>query len=302
MRRQRSVFRNRSELLAYRFARGLGGRLSPRLEDTLGAGIGRVFHALGRRRRRILDFNLNLAYPDFSTSQRRVLGRAVARHFGRALLGSLRLQRSTPEDLLQRVDVEGLEYLEEVLHDGRGFFVLSAHLGAWEVAALRVGLEIPGGLAILHRPLDNDLLDTELEGFRALHGNRVLNKRGGARPMWAEIKRGGAVGILIDQRSNQAGAVDVPFFGHPARTHSVLAKIVRRSGAAVLPTWAFAEGRGRYRLRIEAPVPAKTTESEEELTARYTAVTEAAIRRRPEQWLWYHDRWRELRRSPVGKK
>ena len=67
-----------------------------------------------------------------------------------------------------------------------------------------------------------------------------------------------------------------------------------------MPVFTWPLGRGRYRLEFEAPLLAEEFElvgvdREERVrraTARYTAVTEEAIRRQPEAWLWMHDRWR----------
>jgi len=298
--KQRSVLRNRLEFLAYSLALQLSRVGSPVLHDRLGSALGRLFHRVARSRRSILEFNLELAYPDLSSVERHRLALEIARHFGRALLASLRLQRCTPTGLRGAVDLEGLEFLQQAAASGEGFFILSAHLGAWEVAALRSGLEIPTGLAIVHRPLDNPLLDRKLEVLRALHGNRVLGKRGATRGIMAEIRAGGAVGILIDQRASGKGAIEVPFFGHPARTHTTLARIVLKTGAAVLPVWAFGEAGGRFSMQIEEAVRAEAGEDVGELTARFAAVTERAVRRRPEQWLWYHDRWREIRLSRLS--
>jgi len=293
----RSAMRNRLELAAYRVARGLAGRGGPWLQERLGTILGGIFHRAAASRRAILAFNVGLAFPELNPQEKADFGLRVARHFGRTLLASFRLQRMTPEILSRHVEISGGDHLDRAIRSGAGFFILSGHLGAWEVAALRAGMEIPGGMAIIQRPLDNPLLDRELEHFRNRFGNSVRSKRGAVRHMLMEIRVGRAVGILIDQRANHPGALEVPFFGHPARTHSVLAGIVLRTGAVVLPIWALAEGSGRYRLIIEEPVEAGAGDDEESLTARYTEVTERAIRRRPEQWLWYHDRWREIRLS-----
>ena len=59
------------------------------------------------------------------------------------------------------------------------------------------------------------------------------------------------------------------------------------------------EGPGRYTVRFDPPLlPVELPEeerSEVPLTARLTALIEGVIRERPQQWLWYHDRWRHLR-------
>jgi KDO2-lipid IV(A) lauroyltransferase len=299
MSRDRSVLRDRAEFAAYRFVRATAGALPPRSGARVGSLIGAVFFRVGARRREILDFNLGLAYPQLDAAGRRVLGEAVARHFGRVLVDSMRLQGLTPDALLAEVEVHGREHLDDAVARGRGLFCLSAHLGSWEVAALVIGLTVPGGLAVVNRPLDNRLLDAELERLRARFGNRALGKRDIARDVLVTLRGGGAVGILIDQRVSEEVGVEVPFFGQPTWTHPVLARFARRTRAPVVPTFAVWEKPGRYSLRygevidVDELPPAEREDLP--LTARFSAVTEAAIRGRPDQWLWFHDRWRHLR-------
>jgi len=295
----RSALRDRVEYGAYLAARWVAHRAGPRAVTAVGERLGVLYHRVGRRRRRILEFNLRLAFPELGVEARRRLGLEVARHFGRVTLDALRLQRATPEALLASVRVEGQERLEAALERGRGVFLLSAHLGSWEVAALVAGLVIPQGFAVVNRPLDNPLLEAELERLRGRFGNRALGKRGVTRAMVRQLRRGGAVGVLIDQRVLEDEGVLVPFFGHPAWTHPGLARLALRTGAPVVPIWGFWEGPGRYAVRFDRPVEPDALppgeRDEVALTARLLALIEAAIRERPEQWLWYHDRWRQLR-------
>jgi KDO2-lipid IV(A) lauroyltransferase len=172
-------------------------------------------------------------------------------------------------------------------------------MGSWEVAALVTGLKLEAGLSLINRPLDNPLLEVELDRLRKLYGNHVFGKHNIAREMLRQLKTGGGVGILIDQRVREDQGIEVPFFGHPAWTHPILARVARKTGAPVVPTFALRDAPGRYTLRYEAPLMVEDlTESERDdvpLTTSYMAVLEAAIRDRPEQWLWYHDRWKQLR-------
>jgi len=299
MSRHRSTLRNRLEYAAYRVVRALAHRAGPRLVARLGAGIGDLYRLTGRRRREILLFNLRLAYPELSGQEIVRLAREVSRHFGRVTLDALRLQRARPETLLEQVEVVGRDNLEAGLAHGRGIFLLSAHIGSWEVAALTAGLLIEAGFAIVNRPLDNPLLEAELQRLRSLFGNSALGKEGITRDMLKQLRRGGAVGILIDQRTLEDEGVLVPFFGQPAWTHPALARLAVRTGAPVVPIWGLWEGPGRYTVRFDPPVMASELSAEEReevaLTAHFTRITEGIIRERPEQWLWYHDRWRQLR-------
>ena len=301
MSKDRSALRNRLEYDTFRIARGLTGLVSPAGLARIGDGIGDVYSMLGGRRREIIDFNLRLAYPEKSDEERRQLARAVTRHFGRSGLDTIRIQRLRPEELLAAVEIEGWEHVERALSYGRGVFFLTAHIGSWEVAALVTGLKLEAGLSVVNRPLDNPYLELELDRLRKLYGNDVFGKRNIAREMLRQLKSGGGVGILIDQRVREDQGVEVPFFGHSAWTHPILARMARKTGAPVVPVFALCEAPGRYSVHYKEPLRVEDlTEAESEdgpLTARYMAVLEAAIRARPEQWLWYHDRWKQLRLS-----
>ena len=299
MSKDRSALRNHVEYGAFRIARWMTGWLSPAGLAGIGDALGNLYSMVGGRRRKIIDFNLALAFPEKTDGERRQLARAVARHFGRSALDAIRIQRLRPEELLAAVEIEGWEHVERAAALGRGVLFLTAHMGSWEVAGLVTGLKLEAGLSLINRPLDNPLLEVELDRLRKLYGNHVFGKHSIAREMLRQLKSGGGVGILIDQRVREDQGIEVPFFGHPAWTHQILARVARRTGAPVVPTFALRDAPGRYTLRYEAPLMAEDlTEAEVEdvpLTARYMAVLEAAIRDRPEQWLWYHDRWKQLR-------
>jgi len=297
--KNRSALRNHVEFAGFRMARGLTGLLSPAGLAKVGDVIGNFYSTLGGRRRQIIDFNLRLAFPEVSDDERRALARAVTRHFARSALDAIRIQRLRPEELLASVDMSGWDNVERAMSHERGVFFLTAHIGSWEVAALVIGLKLEAGLSVVNRPLDNPLLEVELDRLRRLYGNHVFGKRSIVREMLTQLKAGGGVGILIDQRVREDKGVEVPFFGHPAWTPGILARMASKTRAPVVPTFALRDQPGHYRLRFEEPVMvddlAETECEEAPLTTRYMAILEAAIRENPDQWLWYHDRWKQLR-------
>ncbi len=306
MSKERGALRNQLEYAAYRAARAVVGVLPPQGLARVGDVLGSLYSFTGGRRRQIIDFNLRLAYPNTDHHERRRLARAVARHFARTALDAIRIQRLRPEELLAAVTVTGWERVQRAAELGRGVFFLTGHLGSWEVAALVTGLKLESGLSVVNRPLDNPLLEVELDRLRRMYGNHVFGKRNIARELLTQLKRGGGVGILIDQRVREDQGIPVPFFGHPAWTHPVLARMVRRTGAPVIPTFAVRERPGHYSLRYEEPVLVDDLPEEARgdvaLTGRFMAILEAAIRERPEQWLWYHDRWKQLRLGAATQK
>lgn len=293
------------EYLAILAVRGFVRLLPHRAARGLGRGIGRLAHAVLRRHRRIAAGNLALALPELGEAERRRTVRACFEHFGLALADAVSVQRFDLEELCRRLDLEGWEHLQEaeLRSGGTGLFILSAHLGLWEVAAYPPGI-YGGPLHVVGRPVDNPWLDRELTRARARHGNPLIPKRGAVRPMMRVLSRGGRVGILIDQRARPAEGIWVPFFGQPSYTTPILARLALRTGAPVVPIFGFPKPRGRYRVVLrEAIWPDEAAGLEEEdavveLTRRYLAACEREIREHPEMWLWMHRRWKRPDPTP----
>jgi KDO2-lipid IV(A) lauroyltransferase len=101
--------------------------------------------------------------------------------------------------------------------------------------------------------------------------------------------------LLIDQRVRAEEAIDVPFFGRPALTSPIVARLSQRTGAAVVPVFGEELPGGRYRVEALPPIlpsPPESREDDVAATRRYLAILEERVRARPELWLWLHDRWK----------
>jgi len=305
-----TTLKHRIEHAAVAAAEGCVHLLPHGAARALGRAIGRLAHAVLGRHRRIARNNLARAMPELPESERRRIARACFEHFGMSLLDALTAQRLDQVELCRRLDLEGWEHLQEAerraadRQPASGVVLLSAHLGMWEIAAYPPGL-YGGPLHVIGRPLDNPLLDRKLTRSRRRFGNELIPKHGAVRPMMKVLTRGGRIGILIDQRAHPGDGIWVPFFGLPAYSTPVLARIALRTGAPVVPVFGFPEPRGRYRIVLREPIwPSAVADLEgdqavAELTRIYLAACEAEIRKRPELWLWMHERWKKPRERPA---
>ena len=147
------------------------------------------------------------------------------------------------------------------------------------------------------RRIDNPKVEEFVERARTRFGNQSVDKRGAARPMLSILKSGGTFGLLVDLNTLDEEAIFVDFFGVPAATTFMLAKLALRTGAAVLPIFVpWDEQRGKYMVHILPQVSVERTGDEDEdiraLTAKLTTIVEDYIRCYPEQWLWIHKRWK----------
>jgi Kdo2-lipid IVA lauroyltransferase/acyltransferase len=290
--------RHRLEHAAYLGVRWLLRRLPHEAARPLGRRIGDLAWLVLGSRRRVALRNLAIAYPERSAAERRRLARGCFQSLGAALTDTLSATRFDLVRLCRRVELEGWEHLRAIHAQGQGFFVLSAHLGHWEVAAHVAGAWA-GPLSVVGRPLDNPHLDAELERLRHRFGNRLIPKRGAARGMLKALGQGGVVGILIDQRVREQEGILVPFFGRECPTSPVLARLSLRTGAPVVPIFCHPEPGGRYRFVARPAIrpPAADTEGDDEtavhtLTRAYLEATEREIDLAPERWMWMHDRFK----------
>lgn len=254
-----------------------------------GAGLGLLGYALlpGRRRRALA--NLELAFPDARPRARRRWARQSFENLGAQLLDIVSAARFDPVRLCGRWSLEGWEHLEVTAPAGRAGLLMTAHLGFWEVLPLAIGL-YKGGTAIVVRPLDNPRLEAEIGGARTRFGGSIIPKRGAARGMLRTLAEGGRVSILMDQRPGPGEGIPVPFFGHPALTSPLLARMALRFELPVQPCFGYPAAGGRYRLVFREPIPPEGDAAA--LTARYLAAVEREVRQAPGLWLWMHDRWR----------
>ncbi len=286
--------RHRIEYGLYLALKGLLRALPHESARGLGRKVGALGHALDRRHREVALRNLELALPEIPPEERKRLAKECYRHFGAALCDTISSTRFDPVEMCRRFTLEGWENVDLADRTGKGFFVLSPHIGFWEMVAPLVGL-YKGRFHIVVRPPDNPHLNKEVQALRTRFGNQVIPKRGAARRMLEVLREKGIIGILIDQRVQPQEGIEVPFFGRPALTSPVLARLSLRTGAPVLPVALYPEPQGRYRFVAHPPIfpmeGAKGDEAVLDLTRRYLEVAEQDIRRHPEQWLWMHRRW-----------
>lgn len=253
--------------------------------------------------RRTAEFNLRLAFPDWSDAQRSQVIRGMIRQVGWMAGEFSQFPRYTRENIQNIVAIDGAENFEAARARGKGVLFLTGHMSAWELAPFAHAL-YGHPLHFLVRPVANRRVDALINRYRCLSGNAPIEKNRAARAILKVLGEGGTVGILADHNTVIEEGVFVDFFGIPASTTSGLARIALRTDAAVVPGFLrWDEPSRKYRLGFGPAVELSRTGDEErdvlENTARFTKVIECFVRAHPDQWLWVHKRWKT--RSPGEK-
>lgn len=263
--------------------------------------LGRAGFVFNRRHRRVALDNLRTAYPDLDESTRLDLGRACFESFGMLLTDFLCSTRLRKEECLERFEVEGVQHLEAAEAMGKGVLLLTGHLGNWEALAQYLALR-GHGVSFVARPMDNPYMEEDFRQLRERFGNRSIPKRRAARGSLKVLRNQGSIGILMDQRVHPREGKAYPFFGKPAYTTSMPARLSLKTGApAVLIFGIPIDNWQRCRIVVHPPiVPDPGIESSEaavdRLTTRYLEIIEETIREQPHLWLWMHRKWRQFDR------
>jgi len=293
---RQSKFRSQLEYLLVRTLLAVFGALPLGVGLQLGPPVGSLaYFCAGGRLRRTGEKNLRLAFPDLDDRQRKELLRGSFRNFGRLLAVFSHFNRDA-KSLKAFVDCEGLEHLDKAHTNGHGVVLFTGHLGAWELTSFALAL-FGHPLSFLVRRIDNPKIEMLVDRARTQLGNRTVDKRSAAREMLQTLRAGETLGILVDLNTHEREGIFVDFFGVPASTTFILAKLALRTGARVLPIFApWDQKRGRFIVKIDEPlaVPRSGDEDQDvrQLTQSFTNVIEKYVRLYPDQWLWIHRRWK----------
>ena len=238
--------------------------------------------------------NLARAFPERPGAWRlQVLGRLPAA-LGRNLHAALACEREAARGFPSVVAERGpdgrdlVAVLRDEARDGRGAFLLTGHLGCWELLGAWLAWRL-GGLAVVTATVRNPAVDALLQERRRRLGLVPLPRTEGARPLLRALDAGQVVGVLPDQATG-VQSVMAPFFGRPAPTPVGAVRIARRRDVALVPAALVWED-GAWRVRWLPPLRPADATTDAELAAACNQALERLIERNPEQWVWFHRRW-----------
>ena len=201
------------------------------------------------------------------------------------------------EDMRNSIHVVGEKNVMSALRAHKGIIVVSAHLGNWEVglqtATCYFGLSMTG----IAKKMRNVRLEQIIYNYRTRFGNKILYKKGALPEMMQVLRQGGILGVMMDV-SRRFDGVEVEFFGRRATATPVAALLALRCKSPVLPVYCLRNPAGKLVVHIEPPVKMERTNNlRKDLLTNTQAITnrvEAAVRKKPEQWLWTLKRWKEF--------
>lgn len=304
-------FRQEIEVVFCRLGFLIGPRLPYSWLVTLARGVGFTAYFLISSQRQIALANLELALGNSKTAkERRRIARRSFQSFARTGFESLASHHLLREEWKQRFEFapRSLDLLEQLVGRKRGLIALTFHYGNWEWLSLAWGMAGYPVIAVA-QPIKNPKVETIFRFNREHAGHHLLHRspRGGiARQLYKVLKQRKTIGLLVDLNSSiEEGGRFFDFFGLPAMTTRAVGLLALRTRAPIVCSVAYPQEDGRYRIEIGPEIPynleAHVEREIDEITQRWLAYCEKAVRTHPEYWMWMYKRWKVRPTPEIGR-
>ena len=297
-----SHFKNIAEFMMFHMLKIPISLIPWKLRLSVGKILGSMFFHLDKRHRLIALSNLETAFgSQLSRKERKNIAHNSFMHFGRALMEIIGFHKLKEEQKNKLFRVKGEKNIQTALQEGKGILLFTAHYGNWEIAASYICKKAK--LSVIARALDNRLLEKELLKYRMNIGEKVIYKHQATKQILQALRAREVVAFLIDQNVLRSQAVFVDFFGRKAATTPSLAAFYLRTKSPILPAFSFPISSHAYLLKILSPLKMDLKGNYDDdvlkITQICTKIIEDQIRKNPNCWFWFHNRWKT---RPEGEK
>lgn len=259
---------------------------------AIGRIFGRIAHLVSAERRAIVRRNIELCFPELSTSERDALAYKHFLALGMSIIELGQGRWASDRTIQELCDVQNIEYLMEPLAAGKGVIMLSAHFTSLELSGRAIRLAGADYDAVYRRNR-SDFITEFLRTGRERSAESTIEKRD-IKTMVRRLREGAAVWYAPDQSYKRKGAAVVPFFGIPSMHTTATATLARLGRAVAVPYFPQRMPDGRYVLKFLPAFEDFPSDDPIEDVKRYVQVLEDHIRLCPEQYFWVHRKFKDL--------
>lgn len=255
---------------------------------AVGKALGWLVYGLSPTYRKRLKENMERA--GYAACRKEAVG-----EIGKSVLELPYIWYAPPQSVMASARIENWSLVQTVLDEGKGAIFLTPHLGCFEIIAQAIAERLP--LTALYRPPRKPALRPLMETARSRHNLALAPASlAGVRTLLKTLKQGQAIGLLPDQVPQQGEGVWADFFGKPAYTMTLPAKLHTMTGAPLILSYAERLPRGAgYRIYF-VRFGEKLEGSPEQQARAINAAMEALIEHCPEQYFWSYNRYK----TPAG--
>lgn len=260
-----------------------------------------LFNILHKRRSIAID-NIRQALPfmkrhpawagTFETAEEIALATFI--NLGISIVEVCRLYHGKGDDLIESMEVHGLENFQHAREKGNGVLCISGHCGNWELISLSFKRHLNENVWAIARKQINPYLNTIIEKMRMGYGNKVIYSKSALRPILSVIKGKGVIGMLTDQAVFYDSGATIAFLGRRALANKAPVVIAHKTGVPIVPVFGYRDN-ARHILTFHPEYTLCGDRSEDGVVQDIQALSnylEDFICAHPADWYWLHRRWK----------
>ena len=264
----------------------LGPKLSSKFSGFIFEFIGPYF-----RSKKIIQKNIKKAIPDVSENNLKKITEAMWNNYGRVFAEYIFIKEFRIGKLSNQIDVDGKDILDEIIKTNSQVVFISGHFANFELMAMyleKAGIK----LSTIYRPLNNIFLNKILENIREKYicKNQIKKGIGGLKKLMLLKKNNFSSALMIDQRVSEG--IPSKFFNQVALTTTIPAQIVKKFNIPVVPVYIQRIQDINFKITIGNPINFSKDTSVKKITDELNIILEKMIMKKPEQWIWSHNRWK----------
>ena len=264
--------------------------LGPNLSSNIS---GKIFELIGPffRSKQIIHANIRRGIPDIDSKNLENITRMMWNNYGRLFAEYMFIKEFRFGKLGRKIQIEGQEILDEIKKSKKQVIFVSGHFSNFELMAMyleKTGIE----LSAIYRPLNNIFLNSIMEGVREkfICKHQIKKGIGGLKKLISLKKNNFSTAMMIDQRVSEG--ILSKLFNQNALTTTIPAKLVKRFKIPVVPVYIQRIKGLNFKISVHNPINFSEETSIEDITFKLNQILEAMILKKPEQWIWSHNRWK----------
>ena len=264
----------------------LGARLASKISGKIFEIIGPFF-----RSEEIINANIKRAFPNIKEIEMKKIKNFMWNNYGRIFAEYMFIKNFRTGILSSEIHIEGKDILNDIINSKKQVIFISGHFSNFELMAM--SLEKTGiSLSAIYRPLNNIFLNKIMERIRKKYICKYQIKKGigGLKNLIKLKKKNFSTALMIDQRVSEG--ILSNFFGEKAFTTTIPAQLIKKFNIPVVPVYIERTKDIKFKIIIDKPIYFSKDDTIQEITDELNKILEAMIIKKPEQWIWSHNRWK----------
>ena len=264
--------------------------LGPNLSSNIS---GKIFEYVGPffRSKKIIHSNIKRAISNINSEDLKKITKLMWNNYGRLFAEYMFIKDFRYGKLSKKIQIQGNEIIEEIIKSNKQVVFISGHFSNFELMAMtleRSGIQ----LSAIYRPLNNIFLNGIMEKIREKYicKHQIKKGIGGLKKLINLKKKNYSSALMIDQRVSEG--ILSNFFNQNALTTTIPAQLVKKFNIPVVPVYIERINNLNFKIHINEPINFSKETSIEDITFKLNKILEKMILKRPDQWIWSHNRWK----------